>query len=85
MPAARSGTSANDDQGRPHILPADLADPDRAGRQRRTGVVLEERIRKDIIATHKAELEAFGGLHAAPANPGAQGGRTTTAYYLNEE
>ena len=38
---------------------------------------------RGLILTHLDELEAYGGLPSARVNPGAQGGRPSTAFYLN--
>lgn len=43
------------------------------------------RVIRELIARNKAELEGFGSLPCHTANPGANGGRPATEYWLNEE
>ncbi|WP_324132347.1 hypothetical protein [Bosea sp. (in: a-proteobacteria)] len=58
------------------MLDTDLAAA--LGMARRTNV-------RAVIEANREELEVFGGLLAAQANPGTAGGRPGTAYHLNEE
>jgi hypothetical protein len=60
----------------PRILDTDLGE--RLGLARPTNI-------RGLILTSMEELEAYGGLHTANANPGPTGGRPTTAFFLNRQ
>lgn len=38
-----------------------------------------------MIEQNREELQLHGSLHAKNANPGAKGGRPTTAFFLNRQ
>lgn len=59
----------------PRILDVELA--------RHLGIIRERDIRA-VIANNRDELELHGSLRVETANPGIQGGRPGSAYYLNE-
>jgi len=61
--------------GEPRIRDIDLAEG--------LGFERPRKIR-DMIARNTAELLAYGGLPRRGASPGRQGGRPSSAYYLNE-
>ena len=42
------------------------------------------RVIRELITRNQPELETLGGLPCHTANPGAQGGRPGTEYWLNE-
>ncbi|CAO3445717.1 hypothetical protein [Azospirillum largimobile] len=61
-------------EGEPRVLDTELAAA--------LGMLNPRKIRTDIIAANRAELEGFGPLWSERLQTG---GRPSTAYYLNEE
>lgn len=64
-------------EAEPRVLDTDLA--------RMLGMTRPNMIRANLIEANREELESFGGLHSAQANPGRRGGRPSAAYYLNRQ